>query len=656
MRDVPAHYIRSNEQARIPARYVILDTESLRERNKRGEVQSWALAVATFLEWTKSGELRQSTTRYETPMELWSAVSDFTKVGRRTVLYAHNLNYDLRISQAISCLPGLGWTLKDMRIDGRGSWSKWSRDKASLTLCDSASIFPVKLAQLAPMFGMTKPPLPASSEREKLFARCEADVAILAAAIVAYVNWLRTGQCGNWKMTGASQSWSHFRHSHYTHKILVHDNAEALAAERSAMHSGRCEAYRWGKQTSGPYTEYDWQNSYPRIARDTDMPTKLRGTLTAPDSKRLVALTKQYAVLAEVEVTTTEPIVPTHHNDKIMWPVGTFRTTLWDPELRLLWESGASFRVHRAWLYHKQPVLKDWAEWILSQLHDPSDTTEPWKKLILKHWSRALIGRFGMRYKAWEKCASAPDSRVYISTLYDMDSGSRKELMQVGTDIFMSGETKEIDDGCPQITSYIMSEARARLWRVYQQIGSQNVVYMDTDSLIVSPDGHRAVQENYNNPLFGGLRSKGRYRNLHIYGPRALVVDTKPVFAGMPKGSTETKPGTWTGEVWRGAKESIKANEPNIVRIQWRPFKVDYNQARRYFNGDGSTIPYELPGNAPCGQIIPLPTVRERLDSIDYPAVLTPTKTKRHPVGPNQRRYSANNTVRPMPPKVPATN
>src|SRR5208337_4254872 len=143
MRDVPAHYIRSNEQARIPARYVILDTESLRERNKRGEVQSWALAVATFLEWTKSGELRQSTTRYETPLELWSAVSDFTKVGRRTVLYAHNLNYDLRI---------------------------------------------------------TKPPLPAAAEREELCARCEADVAILAAAIVAYVNWLRTGQGGNWKM------------------------------------------------------------------------------------------------------------------------------------------------------------------------------------------------------------------------------------------------------------------------------------------------------------------------------------------------------------------------------------------------------------------------------------------------------------------------
>src|SRR5208282_3731415 len=247
MRDVPAHYIRSNEQARIPARYVILDTESLRERNKRGEVQSWALAVATFLEWTKSGELRQSTTRYETPMELWSAVSDFTKVGRRTVLYAHNLNYDLRISQAISCLPNLGWTLKDMRLDGRGSWSKWSRDKASLNLCDSASIFPVPLETLASTLGLSKRSLPQSSSREMLFQRCEVDVAILTDAIIRYVTWMRTGLLGNWQMTGASQAWSHWRHSHYSHKILVHNDQTALSAERAAMHSGRCEAWKWGK-------------------------------------------------------------------------------------------------------------------------------------------------------------------------------------------------------------------------------------------------------------------------------------------------------------------------------------------------------------------------------------------------------------------------
>ncbi len=477
MRNVRAHYIKANDTARIPSRYVILDAEALRERDGKGEVQSWALAVATFMEWTKTGSLITTTSRFETPTALWSAVSLFTRKGKRTVLYAHNLNYDLRISQALSQLPASGWALRDMRIDGRGSWSKWSRDKASLTLCDSASIFPVKLEVLAPMFGMTKLPLPPSSERERLFQRCERDVVILTAAMTAYVEWLRTGRCGNWQMTGASQSWSHWRHSHYTHKILIHDDDVALAAERAAMHSGRCEAFRHGKNTRGPYYEYDWQNSYPRIARDADMPVRLCGTINNATSARMESLMGRYHVLAELEVTTQVPCVPAQHDGRTLWPVGTFNTTLWSPEIRLLLESGATFRVRRAWLYKKAPALREWAQWILSSLHDRSDTIEPWQKLILKHWSRALIGRFGMRYRSWEKYGTAPTSRVFMSQLCDMETGSQSELMQVGTDIFISGDMKEIDDGCPQITGYIMSEARVRLWRAYQSIGAQNVLY-----------------------------------------------------------------------------------------------------------------------------------------------------------------------------------
>src|SRR5260370_37951774 len=102
MRDVRAHYIRTNEQARIPARYVILDTEAVRERDKKGEVQTWSLAACAFVAWDKEEKILEQRARFETPEELWSAVSAFTRVGRRTVVYAHNLNYDLRIRQAVS--------------------------------------------------------------------------------------------------------------------------------------------------------------------------------------------------------------------------------------------------------------------------------------------------------------------------------------------------------------------------------------------------------------------------------------------------------------------------------------------------------------------------------------------------------------------------
>jgi DNA polymerase type B, organellar and viral len=622
VRDVKAHYIRKNESARIPERFIILDTEACRERNSKGEVQSWALAVATFLTWSKKGTYTTSTSRFETPETLWSAVSDFTRTGRRTVLYAHNLNYDLRISQALSLLPKLGWNLKDMRLDGRGSWSKWSRDKASLNLCDSASIFPVSLEQLGLLLEMPKLPLPRSDQREKLFQRCERDVEILATAIIQYVMWLRSGQCGNWQMTGASQSWSHWRHSHYTHPILVHDNEEALCAERAAMHSGRCEAWRWGKYSGQPFYEYDWQNSYPRIARDCLLPTRLAGTVASPSAESLDALCRKYAVLADCEVTTDTPCVPTQSDGRTLWPTGTFRTTLWDPEICVLREAGATVRVYRAWLYKREPALKEWAEWILSSLHDHSHAVEGWKKLILKHWSRALIGRFGMRYSSWEHYATSLESRIYMSDLANSEDGSVSTLMQVGTDIFISGQQKEIDDGCPQITGYIMSEARAKLWRVAQQIGPKNVFYMDTDSLIVNSKGHERIQESLCCNLFDGLRSKGKFRSIQIFGPRSLITDNRPVVAGMPRGSKNMGSDTWSGEVWRGAKESVRLNEANIVSIRSTTFHLRYNSNRRHFEPEGQTVPYSLPGMVPQKDDRIRQTRSERLIANGYPAML----------------------------------
>ncbi len=630
MRNVRAHYISENKTARVPSRFIILDTEAKRVQDKKGEIQSWSLAVATFLIWDKQGRRSQQCIRFTTPTDLWQAVSAFTRTGRRTVLYAHNLNYDLRISQALSMLPAMGWNLRDMRLDGRGSWSKWNRDKASLILCDSASIFPVKLEYLATMLGLRKLSLPTSGEREKLWKRCEQDVHILTTAIVQYVEWLRTGECGNWQMTGASQAWSNWRHSHYTHKILVHDNSEALKAERAAMHAGRCEAWRWGKYNKDVWYEYDWQNSYPRIARDTLLPARLCGTVAAPSPKSLAGLLKKYCVLAELEVTTDVPCVPSEHNGRVLWPTGTFTTTLWDPEIRLLLGNGATFRVRRAWLYKREPALKGWAEWILSSLHSSTEITEPWRKLILKHWSRALIGRFGMRYQAWDKFGTAPDSRVYISELLNLDDGSVSELMQVGKDLFKSGELQEIDDGCPQITGYIMSEARAKLWRTSQAIGRSHVYYMDTDSLLVDSTGHKAIQESGGLGLFSGLRSKGKYHSIHLYGPRSVILDKRPSVAGMPGGSREVEPGKWQGEVWRGAKESVRLNEVDSVSIRNTSFHLRYNTNRRYFNSDGTTLAYRLPAYIPDGQIIKRPTRWEEAVKNGYPSMLAHSQATKH--------------------------
>jgi len=621
MRDVRAHYIRKNESARIPSRFVIFDCEANRDRTKKGERQTWNLAVATFLEWKRNGSITRERTRFTTATELWQAISTFTRQSKRTVVYAHNLNYDLRISQALSLLPKLGWTLVDIRLDGRGSWSKWSREKASLNLCDSASIFPVSLQILGATLGIPKLPLPNSSEREKLWQRCERDVDILVDAITRYVTWMRTGQLGNWQMTGASQAWSHWRHSHYTHKVLVHDDRDAIAAEREAMYAGRCEAWRWGLYRGDNWYEYDWQNSYPRIARDTGLPGRLKGSIRYATPESIATLSKRYCVLAELEINTHVPCVPTRSNGRIVWPTGKFTSTLWDSEIHLLRENGATFRVRRAWLYTREPILKDWAEWVLSSLHDKTNQVEPWQKLILKHWSRALIGRFGMRYRSWDRWGTAPTSSVSMSHFLDLDSGSQYELLQIGQDLFTSGELREIDDGCPQITSYVMSEARAKLWRASQAIGPANVFYMDTDSLVVNSAGHTHIQVSTGNNLYDGLRSKAHFRKVHIYGPRSIICDTKPHVSGMPKGSVKVEQDKWSGEVWRGASESIRSGEHDSVRIRSTQFQLRYNQHRRAYDGGGFTRPHHLRGNNDSPKVASKPPSSQKAQVNDYPSL-----------------------------------
>jgi hypothetical protein len=404
--------------------------------------------------------------------------------------------------------------------------------------------------------------------------------------------------------------------------ILVHGHEDVLEAERAGMHTGRAEAWRWGQIKGEKLWEYDWSNSYPRIARDCELPQAYFGTVATPSFESLETLWGKYSVLADVEVTTDTPCVPASHNGRELWPTGVFRTTLWDPELRLLREAKASVRVFRAWLYKRAPILRDWSEWILSSLYDATGTVEQWKKLILKHWSRSLIGRFGMRYRRWEEFATVADSRITIGISHNRDVGTTTELMQVGTKIFQLSDYQEVSDGCPQITGYIMSEARAKLWRVCSTIGPDNVFYMDTDSLIVNHAGHFQIQRREGIGDFGGLRTKATYTSARIYGPRSAIFGDKPSVSGMAKNSQKMAPDKWLAELWRGCKESIARGEPNSVAISNRMFTLRYNDNRRAFSANGRTVSYVLPAYIPAAGYIPPHSRIGRAVLNGYPAML----------------------------------
>lgn len=592
------HYIRRNEVSRIPRRHVIMDTEGLIRPANGGEVQTWRCGVVSFAELRKDGTWQTATREYMLPGLMWSQINAFTYSGGRTVIWAHNLAYDLRTARALPALHGLGWDLDDIRLARQGTWARWKHHKATLTAVDSFAVWPVSLETVGAALGMDKPPLPAGDDMAAWLHRCRADVDILTTAVLNYLDWLRAADMGTWQMTGAGQSYAAFRHKFLSHDILVADDMRAREAERRAMWTGRAEAWRYGENEREYVYDWDWQNSYARIARDCELPVRQTSISRGLALSYLLKLAKRQAILAEVEVSTDVPVVPCERDGYIVWPVGQFSSVLWDPELALLASAGARVKTGRIWLYRKQPVLTEWAKWILGELARPDEDVPPWRKLVLKHWSRALIGRFAMQYTTWDPYATSEQDDIRLMSGHDVDTDEPFELMQVGTDVSVRSGTTEGRDSVPAITGYVMAEQRRRLWEVVQLVGEEHVYYMDTDSLLLTTQGNRNMQLLAGDPRVEGLRLKRRYKGWQIAGPRKLVLGGVPRIAGVPKRAVQTGPWRFEGEVWRGLAESIRVGELDAVRVTSRTFRVMQTDCRRVRRPDGRTMPVELEGES----------------------------------------------------------
>lgn len=570
-----------------------LDTEAHRERERRSESQRFRLGVAAFdtrrhdvHEWKERDWLRATDTS-----SLWAWITKRCKAKSRTVLVAHNLSYDLRVSNAFVELPALGWRCVFIRLDDGQASCIWRLENRTLVMIDSLSWLPVNLARLGELVGLRKVDLPDDDDSEEAwFERCVRDVEILAEVWRRIMTWLEVDDLGQWKPTGAGQSWQAFRHRFMTHDLLVHEDDDARAAERESTMTGRCEAWKHGELDGGPFMEWDFITQYARIGAECGIPIKLAGELTRPTLDGVLQMARTRVVLCEIEVTTSEPTLPHRSDTGILWPVGTFTTTVWDNELRVALDRGARVNVQRAWVYRRAPALSAFCTWVLSGLDGSRGDVDPIVRVALKHWSRSLIGRTAAQWSRWHVIGSSPTPGVALGTCHDATTGESFRLLQVGNELSRADAHKENPDAMVAVMAWVMAEARVRLWHVMESAGLEHVVYVDTDSVIVDAIGDQALER----AAWPGLRVKGVYDSLQVFGPRQIVPGGRLRAAGVPRGAVPVGGDVWEGEVWSGLARSLSEGEADSVRVALRRFRLKGTDRRRAHVSGGGTEPFRL--------------------------------------------------------------
>ena len=597
MNERRTHWLRKNAAERLPRRMVTFDCESYRNVSLTGERHEFRCAVAAFDVLDPNGKPMEETRwlHAEQSSELWWFVADWTNTAHRTVCFAHNLSYDMRISLALRHLPSLSFQCRAISLNSQGSWAQFRNNYKSLWLCDSLSFVPVSLERIAGAIGKTKPSLPSDdATEEEWLARCRADVETTREAMLRVLAFLRRERMGDFRQTGAAQSSAGFRHRFLREKtLLVHDDDEALAAERRAAWSGRAEVWRHG-EINHPVHEFDYTNAYARIGQRFLIPTRLQGVHSGIPMPRLQKVMESYAVLADCSVDSNVPCVPTHRGGYVVWPTGTFRTTLWDCEVNLALDEGANVQVERYWFYKRSDFLKPWADWILGELAKPANALDPVIRFMLKDWSRALIGRFGLRYSVLDHIATLPTHDVVLRGVWDMDDELEREYLQIGERLFERTEKGEAPNSTPFVMSWIMAQARVQLWEAMKIAGEGNCFYCDTDGLLVNANARRNLQVAIARGLLPGMRHKASWQGGDFRSPRNIDLGETRRVTGAPRAAERLAPSVYRGEVWESLQTALRRQRGDRVFLHNREFTISETDRRREHLPDGSTRPWVL--------------------------------------------------------------
>jgi hypothetical protein len=575
----PAHYLRALTTTGTPQRLMWLDCQPATTREGGAFVDRWQRGALGTTHWTsKRGVRRDTMSTFTVAQALWSVAADWCRPGRRVVLFAHDLAYHLRVSQALLHLPAVGFRLDKIVLERTAAWALFRNGKRSLLCCD--------LKSWAPAW---QPPAGDPGAR----------AAAVRDSVLQILAWVEGEGLGPFRPTGSGQSYAAFRRRFLSHRLLVHDDLERLATERAAMWTGRCEAWRHGRLDGGPFTELDMTAAYLTIAGQSEVPAVATRRLRAPAWRRLLDLADEYAILAEVQVTTRRPVVPARVGDHTCWPVGTFDTVIWDPELWLAGRHADRLRVKRAMLYRRAPALRDFAGYVDGVMAGSMNAYGPLPALVAKHWSRCLVGRLGLRYRAWQPLARVDEPALQLVTWLDVEEGQATDVLIAGRQAMILTALSEARDSLPQIPGWVMSECRRRLWQAIDAAGEANVCYVDTDSMILTAAGVRGLRDRLTAADAGLWAVKGRYDRVTVHGPRNLAVESGRRVAGVPLSARQTAPLEFTGQVMRSIKESIRSGELDHVASLPRRFVLDAPDLRRQHLPGGRTEPFTIERRKP---------------------------------------------------------
>ena len=562
MKDRKPHTLQKTKGDTRPTNVIFFDTETRIEDQIDGDQKHvLKLGHVVFCRTLRGERLKiQRRITFKTPAQF----ADFVDAAcrNRTTIYitAHNISFDIAVVDGFRTLHERGWKMNSFYTKGITSIFRWTKDEKKLIAIDNTNLFPGSLEYWGEIMGIPKLKVDFDNVTDKdLETYCIRDVEIMIKCWLTWMDFLDTNKCGAFKMTVGATALNTWRHRFMPVTVHIHNDPLALMLERQSYRGGRTECLFQGKITGQPFYYIDINAMYGHVLSRYLYPAGISDARETNSLNILIRKLSQFAVVARVTIDIDEPWFPYKTNNRTIYPVGRFTTTLTTPELKLCYQKGWIQGVHALAWYRQAPLFSKYVKHFgaLKTLytHDNNQGYATICKLLIN----SLYGKFGQSGFEQKQIGETDIDDIWNMTVCDVETGEFYRMIALAGGVFEERKTGESFHSFPAIAAHVTAYARMYLYRLVRRITPGHVYYMDTDSMIVDRIGLNEMDVMLDPDEIGSMKIEHQSEDLSIFAPKDYIMGDRVRLKGIKKDAVMITPGVYKQTHW--------FHLPGLIRI-----------------------------------------------------------------------------------------
>jgi hypothetical protein len=598
-----------------PTNLLFFDTET-KARKQKDEPESafhylW-FGYALACNYSDGVCSREKVLRFSRIETFWRFVLSRSSPKHPLYLFAHNLPFDLTICDFWDTKVFKNAKVRFTIFEDPPTVISLEQNDCVFNFVDTLNYWRMSLKDLGASIGVEKKEMPGNQKNIKEWNQyCFNDVRILKESVIYLMRFIQQQNLGPFAFTQASQAMAAFKTRFMNHEIYIHDNYKVLIMERKAYHGGLVKNFYIGKVRKKVW-KLDVNSLYPSVML-REYPVKLESYKESPSIKNLVRWSRDYGIVAQVDIKTKNSSYCVKTKDGLLDVKGEFTTELCGSELLRALQNKEAIYCYSAALYKLSPIFVEYINFFWNKrLEFRKPPKNEVYDLFCKLMMNSLYGKFGQRSYEWVDLnfenfqllyalngIPFPED-IYTAKNYKPNTFLTTEWIPYGLNkpvqIRSMGKIEQmrlpVDEhaySCPIIAAYVTSYARERLRELIKKAGYRNVYYCDTDSLFVNKRGFVNLDKwgEIDSNVLGKLKIEEVSTGATFYCPKVYDFNGKHTIKGIRKDAIQIGINEYLQNQFEGLRTILKREPKPYIKIAWvtKANSLSFNKGHVLSNG-----------------------------------------------------------------------